>query len=311
MYKYILKRLVMMIPVLLGVLFIVFVLNELTPGDPAREMAGEHATEEDVEKLRGELGLDKPFIIRFGNYVVNIVTKGDLGRSMTTKQSVLKEVSERFPTTFLLTVVSMSVTLLLGVPAGIISATKQYSWIDNLCTGAGLIGVSMPIFWQGLMNILIFSLYLGWFPASGFYGWKYWILPAITIGTHSMAVIMRMTRSSMIDVIRQDYIRAARAKGLNERVIISKHALKNALIPILTVVGVNFGASLGGAVIIESVFAIPGLGKYMLDAIKTRNYTVVQGGVLIIAISYSLVMLLVDILYAYADPRLKSQYKTN
>jgi len=310
MYNYVLKRLLMLIPVLLGVILIVFMLNEISTGDPARQMAGELASEQDVAKLREELGLNKPIVTRFFNYVTDLVLRGDFGTSFSTKRPVLQEVLERFPTTLKLSLVSMVFMLGIGIPAGILSATRQYSWIDNLCTTLGLIGVSMPTFWQGLMNILVFSIVLKWFPASGFYGWKYWILPAVTIGSANAAQIMRMTRSSMLDVIRQDYIRAARAKGLSEGVIIMKHALKNALIPILTVIGMTFGILLGGTVITETVFAVPGLGKYMVDAIKARNYPVIQGGVLMIAVVFSFVTLIVDILYAFVDPRLKSMYKT-
>ena len=310
MAKYIFKRIVMLIPIIIGVVFIVFVLNELSPGDPARVVAGNEATEEYVAELRESMGLNRPFFVRFFDYLIGVFTRGDLGTSYLTKQPVFNEVMERFPTTLLLTLVSMVFTLGLGIPTGIISATRQYSWIDNLCTSIGLIGVSMPNFWQGLMNILIFAVWLEWFPPSGFYGWEYWVLPAFTIGTSSAAQIMRMTRSSMLDVVRQDYICAARAKGLSESKVINKHAMKNALIPILTVIGMDFGTSLGGAVITESVFSIPGLGKYMLDAIKSRDYPVVQGGVLILAIMFSLVTLAVDIAYAFVDPRLKSQYKS-
>lgn len=311
MAKYILRRIAMLIPIIIGVVFIVFVLNELSPGDPARVVAGNEATEEYVEELRESMGLNRPFFVRFFDYLLGVFTRGDLGNSYLTKQPVFNEVIERFPTTLLLTLVSMVFTLGLGIPTGIISATRQYSWIDNLCTSIGLIGVSMPNFWQGLMNILIFAVWLKWFPPSGFYGWEYWVLPAFTIGTSSAAQIMRMTRSSMLDVVRQDYICAARAKGLSESKVINKHAMKNALIPILTVIGMDFGTSLGGAVITESVFSIPGLGKYMLDAIKSRDYPVVQGGVLILAIMFSLVTLAVDIAYAFVDPRLKSQYKSS
>ena len=278
MWKYIIKRLIMLIPVLLGVILIIFLLNEITPGDPARELAGDMASEEDVEELRESLGLNRPFLIRFGDYIFKLVTQGDLGTSYQTRQPVLTEVMERFPTTLLLTVLSTILMLGVGIPLGIVSATRQYSLLDNICNVAGLIGVSMPTFWQGLMSILIFSIYLNWLPSSGFYGPEYWILPTITIGTANAAQIMRMTRSSMLDVIHQDYIQSARAKGLSERTIIRKHALKNALIPILTVIGMNFGLLLGGAVVTESVFAVPGLGKYMIDAIKARNYPVVQGG---------------------------------
>ena len=309
MWKYVLKRIIMLVPVLLGVTLIIFTLNEITPGDPARTMAGDMASEEDVEQLREQLGLNDPFITRFLKYVVGLVTRGDLGTSYQTKQPVLQEVLNRLPTTLLLAVLSTTFMLVVGIPLGIVSATRQYSLLDNVCTAIGLIGVSMPTFWQGLMSILIFAVYLEWLPPSGFYGPSYWILPALTVGTANAAQIMRMTRSSMLDVIHQDYIRSARAKGLSERAIIQKHALKNALIPILTVIGMNFGVMLGGAVVSESVFAIPGLGKYMIDAIKARNYPVISGGVLVLAILFSVVTLLVDILYAFVDPRVKATYK--
>lgn len=311
MVRYIIKRLFMMIPILIGVILIVFILNEITPGDPARSLAGDSTNIHDIERIREELGLDKPVAERFVNYIIGIVTRGDLGISYSTKQPVAKEVAARFPTTFLLTLVSVSIMVGMGVPLGIYSAIRKYTWIDNFSQVIGLAGVSMPNFWQGLMNILIFSIYLKWLPSSGFYGWKYWILPALTIGTSTSAQVMRMTRSSMLDVICQDYIRSAKAKGLTEGTIIRKHALKNALIPILTIVGMDFGKSLGGAVLTETVFAIPGLGRYMIEAIKSRNYPVVQGGVLIFAFSFSIVTLIVDILYAYVDPRLRTLYSTN
>ena len=310
MYKYILKRILMMLPVLIGVLLIVFTMNQLTPGDPARMLAGgEQATEIEVERVRHELGLDQPAPVQFVNYVKDLVLHGDLGTSYATGRPVFTEVVERLPTTLLLAIVSILMAVALGIPTGILSAIRQYSWIDNLSMGIALLGVSMPNFWQGLMNILIFAIYLNWLPASGFYGWQYWILPAFTIGTSTAAIITRMTRSSMLEVIRQDYIRTARAKGLSERVVITKHALKNALIPIITVVGIQFGNLLGGAVMTETVFAIPGLGKFMIDAIKARNYPVVQGGVLILAVIASMVNLIIDILYAFADPRIKSMYQ--
>lgn len=309
MHRYILRRLLMMVPVLLGVLVIVFTMNHITPGDPARQLAGETASTEAIEALREELGLNQPLLVQFKDYVVKLVTKGDLGISYQTRQPVLDEIMARFPTTFLLALVSMVFSVGIGVPVGIISATRQYSWIDNTSMVVALVGVSMPNFWQGLMNILIFSVYLQWLPATGFYGWKYWILPALTIGTSSAATIARMTRSSMLEVVRQDYIRTARAKGQTERKIVIRHALKNALIPIITVIGIQFGSLLGGAVLTETVFAIPGLGKFMVDAIKARNYPVVQGGVLFLAVVFSFVNLLVDILYAYIDPRIKSIYR--
>ena len=309
MWKYVVRRLLMLIPVLLGVILIVFVLNAITPGDPARAIAGELATEEDIEKLREEMGLNDPFLVRLGNYIIDLVTKGDFGTSYQTKQPVINEIRERFPTTLLLAVLSTVFMLCVGVPLGIVSATRQYSFLDNACTVIGLIGVSMPTFWQGLMSILLFSIYLGWLPASGFYGPSYWILPVFTIGTANAAKIMRMTRSSMLDVIHQDYIRSARAKGLSERKVIQKHALKNALIPILTVIGINFGTLLGGAVVTEAVFAIPGLGKYMVDAIKARNYPLISLAVICLAVLFSLVTILVDVLYAFVDPQVKAMYK--
>lgn len=301
----------MMIPVLLGVLFIIFVIIEITPGDPAQIMLGESARQEDVLKLREELGLNEPFIARFFGYVKGIVTELDLGISYNTKRPVTEEILKRFPTTALLAALSAVISMFLGIFLGVISATKQYTTFDNLATGIALFGVSIPNFWQGLMSIIIFSIWLGWFPASGSYGPEYWVLPALTLGTSSTATIMRITRSSMLEVIRQDYIRTARAKGQNERVVIMKHALINALIPVITVGGLQFGVLLGGSVLVESVFAIPGLGKYMIDAIKQRDFPVVQGGVLFLAIAFSFVNLLIDILYSLIDPRIKAMYKVN
>ena len=310
MYKYVFRRILMLIPVLLGVLLLVFFLNHLMPGDPARQLAGESASAEDIQRIYTDLGLDKPLIVQFGDYVFRLVTRFDLGISYQNKLSVGKEIATRFPTTFLLAVVSILCALLIGIPAGIISAVKQYSILDYSSMLVALVGVSMPNFWQGLINILIFSIYLGWLPATGFYGWRYWILPAFTIGTGTAAIITRTTRSSMLEVINQDYIRTARSKGLPESVVIIRHALKNALIPIITIVGIQFGALLGGAVLTESIFAIPGLGKYMVDAIKARDYPVIQGGVVILAIIFSMMNLLVDVLYAYVDPRIKSLYRS-
>lgn len=309
MYKYVIKRLLMMIPVVIGVSLIVFFLMYITPGDPATIILGDTATDADISLLREQLGLNKPFIERYLSYMVGLFTRGDLGTSYTTGRSVTSEIIARFPTTFCLAVVSMIIATVIAIPAGIISATKQYSIFDHIATGISLIGVSMPNFWQGLMLILVFSVGLGLLPASGFNGPAYWILPALTIGTSTAAIIMRMTRSSMLEVIRQDYIRTARAKGVSENKVIIRHALKNALIPIITTVGMQFGGMLGGAVLTESIFSIPGIGKLLLDAIKMRNFPLVQGGVLFIAIVYSFVNLVIDIIYAYVDPRIKSQYR--
>ena len=308
MWKYILKRLLMMIPVLLDVLFLVFMLNEMSPGDPATQLVGENASTEALEAAREELGLNKPPIERFIDYAVGVVTRLDLGKSYSSRCPVRDEILERFPTTALLAALSMLLAIAIGLPSGIISATKQYSVFDRLATVLSMIGVSMPNFWQGLMNILVFAVILGWLPASGFYGPKYWIMPVLTIGTSTAGTICRMTRSSMLEVVRQDYIRTARAKGQTEGKIIRKHALKNALIPIITVVGMQFGNLLCGATLTESIFAISGLGRYMLDAIKARNYPAVQGSVLFLAVVFSVCNLLVDIIYAYVDPRIRSMY---
>ncbi len=308
MAKYILKRVLMMIPVLLGVMLVVFIMVHISPGEPARILAGDNASEEAVAALEEELGLNEPLHIQFFNYVKGIVTEFDLGTSYHTKRPVIDELMDRFPTTATLAVLCMVLSAVLGITLGIISAVKQNTIIDHLSTGFALFGISMPAFWAGMMLILVFSIYLKWLPVSGIEGWTSWILPTITSSMAGMATIVRMTRSSMLEVICQDYIVTARAKGLSEKVIIVKHALKNALIPIITVLGIQLGVMLGGAVLTESVFSINGMGKYMVDSIKNRDYPVVQGGVLLLALTFSVVNLLVDILYAYVDPRIKSQY---
>lgn len=308
MIKFIFRRILMMIPVLLGVSLAVFTMNYFTPGDPAVMILGDMATPEDIQMMRTELKLDEPYVVQYVNYVKNIVTKGDFGTSYSTKRPVLEELLERFPNTFKLAGLSVLLSVIIGVTVGIISATRQYSFLDNFATTLSLIGVSMPNFWQGMMLILVFAVYLRWLPPSGFSTPLHWILPAVTIGTSSAASIMRMTRSSMLEVIRQDYIRTARAKGQSERVVIWSHALKNALIPVITVVGLSFGRLLGGAVLTESIFSIAGIGKLMVDSINLRNYPMVQGGVLFIAVVMSIVNLIVDVLYAYVDPRIRTQY---
>ncbi|MBR6114430.1 MAG: ABC transporter permease [Oscillospiraceae bacterium] len=308
MIRFIIKRLLMMIPVLLGVTLVVFTIMYFTPGDPAQIILGDMATEEDRELFREEHGLNGSFVEQYINYMKRVIVEGDLGTSYTTKMSVTKEIVARFPTTFKLAGVSILIACIIGIVAGVISATRQYSVFDHVATGISLIGVSLPNFWQGMMNIIVFSVWLGWFPPSGFSTPKHWVLPAITIGTSSAANIMRMTRSSMLEVIRQDYIRTARSKGQKEGVVIRRHALRNALIPIITVVGLNFGKLLGGAVLTESIFSIAGIGKLMVDAIKAKNTPLVQGGVLFIAVVMCFVNLIVDILYAFVDPKIRSQY---
>jgi peptide/nickel transport system permease protein len=304
------KRLLMMIPVFLGVIIIVFTIMYMAPGDPATMILGQGASPEAVAALREELGLNEPYIVQLTRYIGNLIFKFDMGTSYSTGKPVVTELMERFPTTIRLAVYSVGVSVVVGISMGIISATRQYSIFDRVATAIALIGVSMPTFWAGLMLVLLFAITLGWLPASGSYGPEYWILPALTLGMSGAANIMRMTRSSMLEVIRQDYIRTARAKGQKEWIVIMVHALKNAMIPVITVIGIQFGSLLGGSVLIESVFAIPGLGKFIIDSIKTRNVPVVQGGVLLLALSFSVVNLAIDILYGYIDPRIKSQYQS-
>ena len=308
MLKYIGRRLLLMIPVLLGVSLIVFTLMYITPGDPAKVILGDMATPDDIAALRDELGLDDPFWTRYVNYIKGIVLHGDLGDSYATRKPVLGELLSRFPVTLRLASSGVLVALIIGIPAGIIASTKQYSVFDNIATVLALLGNSMPAFWMGLLLIIAFSVKLGWFPSSGYRSLSQMILPAITLGSSSAAVIMRMSRSSMLEIIRQDYIRTARAKGQKESVVIYYHALKNALIPIITAVGLQFGMLLGGSILTETIFSIPGVGKLMVDSIKKRDHPMVLGGVLFLAAVFSFVNLLVDLLYAFADPRIKSQY---
>lgn len=310
MLRYIFKRILMMIPVLLGVLFLVFTMNEISPGDPAAMIAGDAASVEVVEQIREDLGLNKPLPVRFFNYTKNLVLHGDLGTSYKTKRPVLDEVMDRLPTTILLSLTSAAFAVLLSIPIGIISAIKQNTWIDNLLMVLALIGVAMPAFWQGLMTIILFSVKLGWFPSYGFTTPAHWFMPVLTIGTGAMASLVRITRSSMLEVIRQDYIRTARAKGQTERKVIISHALRNSMIPIITAIAIQLGSMLGGAIVTETVFAIPGIGMLMIQSIKARDYPTIQGSVVVIAVMFSLLNLVVDIIYTFVDPRLKSIYQT-
>ena len=309
MLKYIFKRILMMIPVLLGVLFLVFTMNEISPGDPAAMIAGDAASVEVVEQIREDLGLNKPLPVRFFNYTKNLVLHGDLGTSYKTKRPVLDEVMDRLPTTILLSLTSAAFAVFLSIPIGIISAIKQNTWIDNLLMVLALIGVAMPAFWQGLMTIILLSVKLGWFPSYGFTTPAHWFMPVLTIGTGAMASLVRITRSSMLEVIRQDYIDTARAKGVSDKKITTRHMLKNAMIPIITAVGLQFGTLLGGAMLTETVFSWPGLGRLMVDSIKSKDIPMVLGSVIFLAIMFTVVNLAVDIIYAFVDPRIKSQYK--
>ncbi len=307
MLKFITKRLVMIMPVILGISFIIFSIMALTPGDPARLILGENASQEDVEALREEMGLNENFVIRYVKYIANVV-QGNFGTSYRNNIPVYDEVFSRFPNTLVLAFWGISLSVLIGVPVGIISAVKQYSIIDTLSLGTALILTSIPAFWFGLMLILLFSLKLNMFPSTGVDTWKHFVLPSVTLAAGTMATLIRMTRSTMLEVIRQDYIRTARAKGAGEKRIIFKHALRNALLPVITIIGINFGFQLGGAMVIETVFAMPGLGTLMITSVRLKDTPMVMASVLFVAVAISLVNLCVDILYSYVDPRIKSQY---
>lgn len=307
MLKYIVKRLIMLIPVLLGVSFILFTIMNLTPGDPARLILGEMATQEDVEMLREEMGLNENFFVRYGNYVMD-AARGDLGNSYRTKVPVISEIVLRFPNTLKLAFASITLAVMIGIPIGIISAIKQYSIIDFGSTIAALLLTSIPAFWFGLMLILIFSLRLDILPATGADTWIHFIMPSIALAGASLATLIRMTRSTMLEVIRQDYIRTAKAKGATQKRVIFKHALRNALLPVVTVIGLNFGLLLGGSVVIENVFAINGLGQLMVTSVRMKDAPMLIGSVMFAAVVGGLVNLAVDILYTYIDPRIKTQY---
>lgn len=309
MHKYIIRRLLMMIPVLIGVTFVIYAIMSLTPGDAAMQILGEGARPEDLMRLREEMGLNDPFVVQYFRYMYNLIVNQDLGRSFVTRRLVFAEIAIRYPNTLKLALLGTAVSLVVGIPLGVISAAKRNTIVDNVAMFLAMIGVSMPIFWQGILLLLLFSVTLRWLPSSGFESWNQMILPSITLGTGSAAIIARMTRSSMLEVLNQNYVRTAEAKGLKQSVVIMKHAFRNALIPVVTIVGLQFGALLGGAVLTETIFSINGVGRLMVDSIRSKDVMVVQGAVIIIATTYVLVNLIVDVLYAVIDPRVRSQYK--
>ncbi len=343
MFNYVVRRLIMLIPVLFGISLLVFLVLHVFTVDPTSVILGQHATEEKMQALREELGLNDPLPVQFGRYISGVV-HGDLGRSLFTRAPVMDEIAARFPATLELTLAALAIAVIVGVTVGIISAVKQYSWLDYLSMFGALAGVSMPIFWLGLLLIDVFAVRLGWLPISnrldpgvnmtvytdiylidglvhgikttfsqGFQlanwyplgnAFKHLIMPAMALGAASTAVIARMTRSSMLEVIRQDYIRTAWAKGLGAKTVVLKHGLKNALIPVITVSGLQFGSLLGGAVLTETIFSWPGVGSLTFMAIDHSDFPLVQGTVLVSAAVYVLVNLIVDILYAFIDPRI-------
>lgn len=302
MFVFIVRRLLQLIPVLLGVILVVFLIMQLVPGDPAVMLAGESATPEQVQELRVKLGLDQPLMVQYIKYVGNVL-QGDLGTSIRSNRPVIDEILVRLPTTIQLAVASIVVTIILGLFAGIISATKPYSLSDISIMIIALLGVSLPSFWLGLMLILYFSVKFQIFPVAGWGTFMHIILPALTLGTGGAAIVARMTRASMLEVLRQDYIRTAKAKGVKQWIIIYKHALKNALIPVITVIGLQFGALLGGTVLTESVFAINGVGRLIIDSIRMRDLPMVQGTILMVSIIFVLVNMFVDISYRLLNKR--------
>ena len=304
MTDFIIRRLLLLIPVTFGVITLVFLLIHFIPGDPVDLMLGEQALAVDKEALRHQLGLDQPLTIQYVSYLQRL-TNGDLGTSLYSRQPVLDEIQARVPATARLAFVAMLFALLISFPLGMAAGWKQYSLLDNSAMLLALIGVSMPNFWLGPLLILLFAVALGWFPVSGSGNFAHIFLPALTLGTSMAAILSRMVRSSLIDVKQKDYIRTARAKGLSEWIVLSKHALRNALIPVITIAGLQVGALLSGAIITEQVFDWPGIGTLLLSGIQTRNYPLVQGCVLLIAMTYVVVNLVTDLFYAVVDPRIR------
>jgi len=311
MIALIVRRAFELIFLLFGISFLVFSSMHIAPGDPASMIGGPTATESDLAAIRTNLGLDDPFLVQYGRYVKDAV-QGDFGYSYQTKQPVSEAIAVRFPNTLKLAIASMIIAVIIGISAGLISALRHNSWLDVSSTTFALAGISIPNFWLGALLILVFAVNFQILPVGGlsspFYTWqgiKELILPAITLGTGSAAMIARMTRSSMLEVIRADYVRTARAKGVKERNVIWIHTLKNAMIPVITVIGLNFGFLLGGTIITEKVFAINGIGRLMIDAIASRDFPMVQGSVLLVATLFVIVNLIVDIIYTFIDPRIK------
>ncbi|MDO4785985.1 MAG: ABC transporter permease [Fretibacterium sp.] len=315
MGRFALKRFLQMIPTLFFVLLVIFSLMKLIPGDPALTLLGPEASPSDVAAFREELGLNRPLPVQFLTYLRN-VARGDLGRSLIYRTDVLTLIAERLPTTLVLSLSALSIAILLGVPLGIFASIHHNGFWDMLITVLALLGVSVPIFWVGMLLIVVFVLNLGLLPSVGLGSWdkglwnvvSHFILPSCALAFQSVGTIARFTRSSMLEVLRQDYIRTAHAKGLRSRLILERHALRNALIPVVTVAGLQLGHLLAGAVLTESIFALPGLGKLMVDAIMRRDFLLVQGEVLVIALLYLLVNFLVDLLYALLNPKIRKSF---
>jgi len=304
MARFISQRLLSLVPTMLGLSLIVFLILKLTPGDPAFVLAGANATEEQIRNIRIAYHLDDPLPVQYGQYIVQAI-RGDLGQSLRTRRPVISELLERLPASLELGATAFAISLLVGVSAGVLSAERQYSLWDNLGMVLALVGISAPIFWLGILLILLFGVQLGWLPTSGAGDWKHLILPAGTLGLSSAAIVARQTRSAMLEVLKQDYVRVARAKGLAEHVVLVRHALRNAAIPTVTVLGLQFGNLIGGVVVTETVFAWPGLGRLIVESISFRDFPMVEGGVLLMAGVFVLANLCIDLLYGYLNPRIR------
>lgn len=304
MLKFFLKRILEVIPTLLIVTVFIFLFVHMIPGDAARLVAGEDATLEDIKLVEKELGLDRPLHEQYISYMGGLL-KGDLGTSLKTKRPVSEEIEARFMPTFWLTVWSMVWAVVIGLIIGVVSATKRNKWPDYVGMFAAVSGLSLPSFWLGLVLIQIFAVQLGWFPSGGMESWKSYVLPSITLGTGVAAVVARFTRSSLMDVLKNDYIRTGRAKGVNEQNIVWHHALRNALVPVVTMTGLQFGFLLGGSVVIETVFSWPGLGKLLIDSVAFRDYPVIQAEMLIFALEFIIINLVVDLLYGILNPQIR------
>ncbi len=307
MYRYIIKRLLLIIPILFGVIFIVFFILGITPGDPGRLVLGMNAPQEAVDRLNEELGYHDPFFIRFFRYLWDIL-HGNFGNSYRTRQPVFDEIFKRFPVTLKLSLGTMVVTILLGIPLGVLSAVRQYSKLDMISTFTALLLAAAPSFWLALLMILLFSLKLGWLPPNGIGSLKHYVMPILTQAVVYAASALRMTRSTMLEAVRQDYIRTARGKGAPEARVIWHHAINNALLPVITTMGIYFGAMLGGTIIIEQVFSLPGLGTLVIKAILMKDIPQVMAVTIFLAALFCMIMLLVDIIYAFIDPRVKARY---
>lgn len=304
MLKYLVGRLAGILPVLLVISVFVFGFVHLLPGDPARLVAGPDATQQDVELVRQDLGLDQPLWVQYGRFLGNAV-QGEFGRSMKSKRPVSQEIGERFMPTLYLTIVAMVWATLAGLLIGVASATKRGRWQDHVGMVVAVSGIAFPSFWLGLLMIDLFSVKLGWLPTSGYGTWQHYVMPSLTLGLGVAAVMARFTRSAFIEIAREDYVRTARAKGVPARLVVWKHTLRNALIPIITMVGLQFGFLLGGSIVVETVFSWPGLGRLLVDSVNYRDYTVIQAEILLFSLEFIIINLLVDVLYAFANPEIR------